>query len=202
MNWRTACTPANLMTLFRLTAAPPSMLLLQWHEPYGPAWVAVATVVLGALIFLSDYFDGKVARWTGQVSDFGKVMDPVGDSCVVMCVLLGMAASPRYEVTVWFAAVYFFREVAMHVLRRMAALRNVVLAAGWAGKVKTFVQGVALLLFMPAVMLNDLQVVDLGEALLKEAAWWVGGLIAVSSVLSLIAYLRGMPAVFAESESA
>ena len=65
-------TLPNLLTGFRFIAAP-GLLWLAWHG------YAVAFMILLALGFLSDLLDGMVARWLGQVSEFGATLDSWAD---------------------------------------------------------------------------------------------------------------------------
>ncbi|WP_367154183.1 CDP-alcohol phosphatidyltransferase family protein [Methylomonas sp. HYX-M1] len=65
-------TAPNLLTGFRFAAAP-GLLWLAWHG------YALAFMSLLALCFLSDLLDGFVARLTGQVSEFGAMLDSWAD---------------------------------------------------------------------------------------------------------------------------
>jgi CDP-diacylglycerol--glycerol-3-phosphate 3-phosphatidyltransferase len=69
MRW----TPANLLTAFRLFVAAPLMLLLAIvGEREAFRWVLVAS-------FFSDAIDGTVARWSGQTTPFGAMLDSWAD---------------------------------------------------------------------------------------------------------------------------
>lgn len=65
-------TLPNLLTGFRFVAAP----FLLWLAWYGHA---LAFMALLAIVFLSDLLDGMVARFTGQVSEFGATLDSFAD---------------------------------------------------------------------------------------------------------------------------
>lgn len=65
-------TLPNLLTGFRFVAAP-GLLWLAWQGH------ALGFMTLLALVFLSDLLDGMVARWTGQVSQFGAMLDSCAD---------------------------------------------------------------------------------------------------------------------------
>lgn len=66
-------TPANLLTAFRLFVAAPLMLLLAIvGEREAFRWVLVAS-------FFSDAIDGTVARWSGQTTRFGAMLDSWAD---------------------------------------------------------------------------------------------------------------------------
>ncbi|MBQ2731216.1 MAG: hypothetical protein IJF24_04250, partial [Clostridia bacterium] len=90
------------------------------------------------------------ARGANVVSDFGKFLDPVADKLLIISSFICLAVSDLADASlhILFAAtavVLLFRELAVTSLRLLAATRGLVLAARGAGKVKTFVQCVAVL---------------------------------------------------------
>lgn len=72
-------TIPNLLTGFRFVAAP-GLLWLAW---YG---YSLGFMGLLAIVFFSDFLDGMVARITGQVSEFGAVLDSCADVVTYMTV--------------------------------------------------------------------------------------------------------------------
>lgn len=142
---------ANAITLSRIFLAP----LFVWAFLAGHVdghsraaqWFAVAI----ALSFeLTDAFDGWVARARREVSDFGKIVDPVADQIsrftVFVCFLVAGYAS------VWAVLILFWREAIVGFLRIVAGQRGVVLAARPFGKAKAICQ---------AVVINAVLVFDL-----------------------------------------
>ena len=129
VNW------ANALTLSRFALAPLMLWLTLRLEP-GAWGVSTAAFLLLGLTLLTDLFDGMVARAHKVVTNFGKIMDPVADSTFFLTVLFAVSASPRFRdaFPVWMPIVVLYREVAIQVLRRYAALRGIVLAAKWSGK--------------------------------------------------------------------
>ncbi len=79
-NWKTV---PNLLSLIRILLIPVFAVL--FYKGYY-IWAVVAIVLSG----LSDLFDGKIARRFNQVSELGKVLDPVADKLtqVTIAVLL------------------------------------------------------------------------------------------------------------------
>jgi CDP-diacylglycerol--glycerol-3-phosphate 3-phosphatidyltransferase len=65
-------TIPNLVSLVRVALVPMVIISLR-DQDY------VALAIWGALIFLSDFLDGLLARWLGQVSETGKMLDPLAD---------------------------------------------------------------------------------------------------------------------------
>ena len=87
---------------------------------------------------LTDFFDGWLARTRDEMSDFGRLMDPVADKVLVLgaflaFVELGLIAS-------WMVIIIIIRELLITGLRLFALHRGVVLEAGLAGKHKTVSQ--------------------------------------------------------------
>ncbi|MBM3558501.1 MAG: CDP-diacylglycerol--glycerol-3-phosphate 3-phosphatidyltransferase [Alphaproteobacteria bacterium] len=83
----------NALTLARVAAVPAIVLLLFADDPVAgiaPAWLATALFALAAA---TDWVDGWLARRTGAVSAFGRLLDPVADKVLVAGVLVGLVAT-------------------------------------------------------------------------------------------------------------
>jgi CDP-diacylglycerol--glycerol-3-phosphate 3-phosphatidyltransferase len=74
-------TLPNLLTGFRFVAAPGLLWLAR--QDY-----ALAFMGLLAVVFLSDLLDGMVARWSGQVSQFGATLDSCADVVTYLTIAL------------------------------------------------------------------------------------------------------------------
>src|SRR5271170_5922288 len=103
--WRTW---PNLITVIRLALLPLFFwLLFNTNHRAIAAWL-LAT--LGA----TDWIDGFLARRLHQVSNVGKILDPVADRILVICGLLGVAAAGA--VPWWFALTTLTRELIVSVM--------------------------------------------------------------------------------------
>ena len=119
-----------------------------------------------ALIFfgiagLTDYFDGKIARSRGLITNFGALMDPLADkvmTCAAFIALVErhMILPPsvvfevgsfgfRPKVEAWMVVIIVTRELAITSLRLLAASKHIVLSAERYGKHKTISQIAAIL---------------------------------------------------------
>jgi len=67
----------NLLTLFRIFLIFPTLVLLE-KEIYNLASIIIL------ILFLTDFFDGKLARKLNQVTQIGSILDPIADKLVVM----------------------------------------------------------------------------------------------------------------------
>lgn len=77
-------TLANWITLSRLLLAP--FIVWAWLQP--SPWLYGLTLL--GLVGLTDLLDGRVARSRNEISEFGKILDPIADKSVIGGVLLAL----------------------------------------------------------------------------------------------------------------
>jgi CDP-diacylglycerol--glycerol-3-phosphate 3-phosphatidyltransferase len=130
-------TPANGITVARLLATPAVVVMVAMG---GAGWVAFAVAfTIGA----SDGVDGWLARRQGTTRS-GAFLDPLADKAVVLSLLFVLAAKGEFS---WLpVALIAGREVGMSVYRSVAGRRGISIPARTSAKVKTLVQGIAILL--------------------------------------------------------
>ena len=137
----------------------------------------------------SDIVDGVIARRRGQVTDFGKLLDPLADTLshmgAFMCLMwVGL-------IPLWLVLVMYYREGIVGTLRILAARSSVVVGARMSGKVKAVAQGAgANLLLLLMIIAHYEPRVPLREV--AEAVTWVVG---ATAVLSLVDYYRSVRAL-------
>ena len=124
----------NALTLLRILAVPVVVVALLGETPNGDA-LAAAVFALAAA---TDGLDGYIARSRDSVTTFGKLMDPLADKLLIIGALLSLVSLDRLEA--WIAMVIIAREVAVTILRTIAAERGIVISASWLGKGKTVLQ--------------------------------------------------------------
>lgn len=73
----------NLISVFRISLLIPLYFLLNDLEGNR---IAVITIILVA--FISDLSDGYIARKTKQITDLGKLLDPLGDKLFVIVLII------------------------------------------------------------------------------------------------------------------
>ena len=177
----TIWTPANVVTCVRIALVPIWLVIaeaarIQGHLSDGSA-IAWASFVLYALISLTDKLDGYLARSRGEVTDFGKFIDPIADKLSVVCAflyLLELGLVPSWAVLLVVA-----REFLISGLRMIVASEGVVVAASNLGKWKTATTMVAIC----ALLLS----VTLPLGILATVVRWVG-LISLTAALALTAW--------------
>ncbi|HYZ07590.1 MAG TPA: CDP-diacylglycerol--glycerol-3-phosphate 3-phosphatidyltransferase [Pseudonocardiaceae bacterium] len=166
--------PANLLTMSRLALVPVFLLALLVADGTDPLWRATAALVF-AVASLTDRLDGDLARRRGQVTDFGKIADPIADKALIGAALVGL--SVLGELPWWVTVLITVREVGVTGLR-FWVLRHGVIPASRGGKVKTFAQTVAI----------GLYVLPLPPAA-EPVCWVVMGIALVLTVVTGIDYL-------------
>lgn len=136
-------TLPNLVTAARLAAVPVFLWLL-WgrDDPLAAAWLLGA---LGA----TDWVDGFLARRLGQVSELGKILDPVADRVVLL--VCGGATILEGAVPAPVAVLALGREAVVAVVAlTLAAMGARRIDVRWVGKAGTFLLFVAFPLFLAA----------------------------------------------------
>jgi len=170
-------TLPNVITLVRLACLPLFLWLLFGAEDRAAAaWLLAA---LGA----TDWVDGYLARHMHQVSDVGKVLDPVADRLLFFVAAGGILIDG--SVPIWFAVVVLVREAlvggATLILAALGAKR---IDVTWYGKAGTFFLMISFPLFLASH--SDISWADAAGVL----AWLTG---IPGLVLSLYAAVLYVP---------
>jgi CDP-diacylglycerol---glycerol-3-phosphate 3-phosphatidyltransferase len=131
---------ANIVTVARILLAPAFVVLLLLD---GSADGLLRYVAAGLFILASatDGIDGYLARRRNLVTDAGKLLDPIADKVLIGGALVSL--SVLGELDWWVTIVILVREVGITVLR-LVALRDHVIPASLLGKIKTWVQIIAI----------------------------------------------------------
>ena len=135
-------TPAKVVTCVRIAFIPVFMAVALCADGSVDPVLAVAAFALYATLSLTDKLDGHLARSRGEVTDFGKFLDPIADKLLVFSALLLLLG--RGEVSVWVVFAILLREFLVSALRMLASANGEVIAADTLGKAKTAVTMVSL----------------------------------------------------------
>ena len=128
----------NHITAFRFIATP-FVALLMWYEYYYVGLIAFLVVAF------TDVLDGSLARTRNQITEWGKIYDPLADKVLVASMVFIIVL--RY-IDFWTAIIIVALEI---IIIASAWIRKregrIVEATGW-GKIKMFLQvaGVSILL--------------------------------------------------------
>ena len=204
----------NIITLVRISFTPV-IALLPFIAGYWPKLVAFVIFLAAAI---SDVFDGYLARSRNQITDLGKMLDPIADKLLLFATLIPIYFISRSRavdygipfwgsIPLWVCLLLIGRELAMTLFRWWAGRRGVLITAAGPGKLKTVIQNI----FIGAVMLwfafRDARK-PMGWEHNRYAVWWNdfhGGFVAVAlavaaalTVYSFIVYIYRYRALFSE----
>ncbi len=160
-------TISNLLSLSRLLLSPFIMVFFSRRNIYG-------VFALWALAALTDFLDGRLARRRGEISELGKILDPIADKMTLVFSFLSLMI--WYKLPRWFGAIYITKELlqltgGFVLIKRK---RKIVPSNYW-GKTSTFLFFVGLFLFS----------LDLEGARINH---WGLIILSLGLVLSLIAF--------------
>ncbi|EFB42674.1 MULTISPECIES: CDP-diacylglycerol--glycerol-3-phosphate 3-phosphatidyltransferase [Parachlamydia] len=145
---------ANALTIIRLCISPFFLLVYLKPDFFNISTTGLPYVLLAlwAVSELSDAFDGYLARRYNQVTELGKILDPMADSIAHTTVFLTFTESP-VNLPIPLLFVFLYRDSVVSTLRTICALKGFALAARTSGKIKAVIQAMAaffiLLLMIP-----------------------------------------------------
>lgn len=179
---------ANTITLSRIILSPLFLLFYVFHNDLWISDTGLPYVLLGLLIVTecTDAFDGYLARLYNQVTDFGKILDPMADSICHLSIFLTFTLPP-VNLPVWMIFLFFYRDSVISTLRTLCALRGMALAARTSGKVKAILQGIAAFAVILLMIPHSKGV--LSDADLKLYSTWIVGFAAIYTLFSIADYV-------------
>lgn len=168
-------TAPNVLSMVRLVLVFPVVWLILVDGRL--LWI----MILVLLAVATDYFDGRVARWSRTESAWGKVLDPLADKLAGGLVVLALVI--RGTLPVWFVGIILARDLAILAGGVLISRRTgEVPASLWAGKVAVTATAVTVL---AALLQADPEV-------LRFCLWATTALLAYSFVRYMGRYLRIM----------
>lgn len=124
----------NRLTLTRLYLCAALVITMEIEGAYRGAFA----IFFFALASITDWLDGYLARKWNQITDFGKLMDPLADKVLISAAFIGLLS--HQLLPAWFVVAVITREFLVTGLRMLAASKGLILAAEKAGKHKTITQ--------------------------------------------------------------
>ena len=124
----------NALTLARIGMSVLFVIALsiRWPFAFGTAFL------LFLIASITDFLDGYLARKNNQITDFGKLMDPLADKILVSAAMVLLAVERLLPA--WFVILILFREFLVTGVRMLALGSRIVIAADIWGKLKTIAQ--------------------------------------------------------------
>lgn len=143
----------NRLTLGRLVLTAFFVAFLSSSTHWGDV-VALALFIVASA---TDWLDGYLARKLNQMTNFGKLMDPLADKVLVASALICLIPSKENHVGIpaWAVIIIITREFLITGLRQLAAGQGVILPADNLGKHKTAWQLITILFFLILLAAGD-----------------------------------------------
>lgn len=175
-------TLANRITFVRIFFIPVFIALLVSNIAYKH-WLAA---FIFAVIAISDGLDGYYARSLKQVTDFGKILDPLADKLVIAAALVTLVQIAGLPI--WAAIIIISREVLISLFRLIASKKDILIAASPLGKAKTGFQITAVFFWIFNIQ-KSIQVIDF-------FAWFFIYVAVLLSIISAIDYFTKFKSVW------
>jgi len=147
-------TFANYLTFIRIFISPIFLFVYLEYETFNLNLITLPYVLLFlfGISELSDALDGYLARKYNEVTDLGKILDPMADSIYRISVFLTFTLPP-VKLPMILIFIILYRDSVISTLRTICALRGFALAARPSGKLKAAIQAfsvfVIILLLIP-----------------------------------------------------
>lgn len=143
-------TVPNILVYIRILLIPVFVLIYLNADSDGAYYTAFAVMVVA---FLTDFFDGRIARRFNCVTDLGKTIDPIADKLyqfsVALCLMI------KYRKLVLVAVLLFVKEISMGILGIVLISKGgSVFGAKWYGKFCTGYVDIAMVLFLVSPVLH------------------------------------------------
>ncbi len=161
MRW----TISNQLTVGRMMLIP---LLFLAFEFLPSPWGYYASAGIFALAAATDWLDGYLARKRGEVTSFGRFLDPVADKLLVATSLVVLVEASLVPGVL--AAIIIGREILIGALREWLAEQSHIVHVSMMGKWKTAVQMLAIVALLWHQPVASLPVHSIGIGLLWLAA--------------------------------
>lgn len=179
---------ANYLTFLRILISPIFLFIFIEHERMGISSLLLPYVLLLLLGIseLSDALDGYLARKYNQVTDLGKILDPMADSISRLSIFLTFTLDP-IQVPMILIFMFLYRDSVISTLRTICALRGYTLAARLSGKIKAVIQASTAFIILLLMIPHSLGI--LSTASLHSISSWLVSLAAFYALFSGIEYI-------------
>ena len=142
----------NKLSLLRCALTPVFMacMLISFPYHYG---VALLVFIFASL---TDMWDGRIARQQGLVTNLGKFLDPLADKALTTAAFICFVEIINSRSMPWALMFILTREFMVTSVRLLAAKDGVVVAASFAGKLKTVMQMVSIIYMIALLQLDKI----------------------------------------------
>jgi CDP-diacylglycerol---glycerol-3-phosphate 3-phosphatidyltransferase len=178
---------ANIITCMRIIVSPVFLLIYMKYESFGISFGMLPYVLTFLLILIegSDIIDGYVARKLNQVTDIGKIFDPIADSIARISIFLTFTVG-IVQLPLILVFIFIYREFIVNALRIVCALNGFALAARLSGKIKAVIQAICAFCIIILMLLYSLNVISI--QILRNVSVTIVSLACLYSIFSCIEY--------------
>lgn len=134
----------NVLTMIRILALPFCAWALIAEQGENDE-LRILSWFLFFIVAMTDVIDGRLARASNQITDFGEFWDPVADKALIATALISL--NYLGLLPIWVTLVILGREVAVTILR-IAVIKGGVIPASKIGKLKTLTQNLSVGLYI------------------------------------------------------
>ena len=156
----------TILTLSRIVLIPVFIFTVYIYPVFGAFIFGIAS--------LTDFFDGYLARRSGDITKFGIILDPIADKFLIISALIVLVDMARLPA--WIAITIIVREFLVTGLRVVALSKDIVIAAELGGKIKTTTQIIAILCLILNTSIFGLDLYDIGIVLI-----WIALIVSIFS---------------------
>tara|TARA_B110000444_G_scaffold152732_1_gene142912 strand:+ start:322 stop:900 length:579 start_codon:yes stop_codon:yes gene_type:complete len=143
----------NLLTIIRIIFASLIALILIFFDS---KFAYLISFILFCLAGMTDFFDGWLARRKNQISDLGRMLDPIADKILVISTLVILMSNNVIEsYNIIAALIIIYREIFISGLREFLGDKSSVIKVTNLAKLKTTIQFIAILSFLGSQIIND-----------------------------------------------
>ena len=134
---------SNQLSLLRIVLAVPIWILLKEDSVVGNQWLMALTIIGVA----TDYFDGYFSRKLNQVTDLGKLLDPLADKIAMAIILIGLIIYRDFPIEL--TVLLLYRDLLIMVVGFIALRRSgTPVMANFLGKLNTSIIALAAVLYI------------------------------------------------------
>lgn len=190
MRQRAMLNLPNSLTLLRIFLVPILVVILLTKFEGKELW-GLGVFLVAAF---TDFLDGYLARKRGEVTNLGKLLDPVADKLLVSAALISLVQ--ERIASAWMVVIIIGREFAVMGLRNIASMQGIVIPASYWGKYKMATQVVAIsVLIMADHRWGPSALLETGSQA-RWVCWYALLLVVVMAILSAVDYFITFSRVF------
>lgn len=167
----------NQITVVRFVLVP----IVYWLLLSGNYYAGLIIFVIAAC---TDFIDGAMARTRDQITDTGKVIDPIADKLLILSVLLSVGS--HYLVAKIFIVFIIFELIGVLSGAFFSFAIGRPIGANIFGKIKMILQSFGVSFFILGLLIHDKGIIEMSENIL----YWALFFAVIASLCQLRIKLR------------